>query len=89
MSYASLTEAKEAVGGHVRSVLEITLTDKAGNRPTGDWWTETKTLHLCGGEAFLRTDTLDTNGFAYYEPLVKDWGEINPLSKFTANTRRS
>lgn len=76
MSYADLTEAKEAVSGHIRSVLEITLTDKAGNRPTGDWWTESKTLHLCGGEQFLRTDTLSTAGFLYYEPLVKDWGEI-------------
>jgi len=76
LSYADLTEAKEAIGGHVRSVLEITLTDKAGNRPTGAWWTESKTLHLCGGEPFLRNDNPGTDGFIYYEDLVKDWGEI-------------
>jgi hypothetical protein len=75
-SYATLTEARNAVGGHVRIVLELTLRDTAGHRPTGDLWTDPRILHLCGAEPFLR-DSSATTGFVYYEPVVKSWGVVS------------
>lgn len=74
-AYASLAEAKEAVGGHCRAILELTLLDLKGNRPTGAFWTTPRILHLCSGEAFLR-DSTSTTGFILYESLVKSWGQI-------------
>lgn len=74
--YFNITQAKEAVDGHVRLIMEIDLVDPKGNRPTGAFWTNPRRLHLCSGEAFLR-DSTSTTGFTFYESLVKDWGVIN------------
>lgn len=75
-AYASLEEAREVVGGHARTVMELTLTDSAGNRPSGTFWTTPLILYLCSGEPFLRNSTA-TTGFRYYESLIKDWGKTS------------
>jgi hypothetical protein len=54
-------------------VLEWTIHDRQGNRPSGDFWTEDLTLYLCSGSRLLRDSTAT---WLYYEPVVKRWGTI-------------
>lgn len=74
MSYASLTEAREA-GGHVRFIAEIDLVDADSLSPTGYFGNNDKTIRLGAREdgRWLINDASQN----YVEPLVESFGVIS------------